>query len=101
MAAIGARPSMATPNSIMLEPVGLTHASPLRVDEGSDAGANVLRLRLDRGQERVQAAPRLIELIHEGQHHGHAVFLDPQLVVQLVYETDPGHVGVVEAQAVA
>src|SRR5215472_18634141 len=67
--------------------------STLPFDARGDAGANVLRLRIHGRQERFQAAPRLVKLVHQRQHNGEAVLLDAQLVVQLADETHARHIG--------
>jgi hypothetical protein len=66
--------------------------------QGCDLSANFLRLRLDRGRDGTQGAASAIELIHERQHHGHAVFLDPQLMMKLAYETDASYVQYIETK---
>jgi hypothetical protein len=58
-------------------------------------------MRLDRGRDGTQGAASAIELIHERQHHRHTVFLDPQFVVKLAYETDTGYVRLVKTHAIA
>src|SRR4029078_12312256 len=57
--------------------------SPLRPDEGRVLRAHIAPLCPGGGTERCERASRLVQLVHQRQHHGHTVLLDVQLVVQL------------------